>query len=429
MMASMKLLDAFKKHLDAFLPPPLNILPATTQAGRGCLPNGSTSKAKTAVARQQATAHPQAYSHGLEKIYVLERVNPQTIKPLHRTPTPKKSRRSRTATLQAAQLEFNFGSSWQHWISPCLLQEPLHVLALSKQAETALITHGCTTLKHVLNLEETALTTIRGFGQGHADELTQCLANYLVERSPEHSYVVEWGAWLRGILASVNPKAAYLLLESYGLESILQLNRQQRAELLRLSPSEKQNMALTALTQLQTQCWHIKERLKTIIKALILPWMRQRSGIASLSELEERLTQISADPHYQHNAWKLLHAILNSTESPFEYYLQRIVPEIYCADSALEQAYQNVVNTTLTYFYRPGLNYPLTDLINWVGREQARLWHSTSPAWIAKVLHYAPQLSVRKDRQGVMVVRETLFWKISGESHVAFMDALPSNHH
>lgn len=400
----MKLLDTLKKQLDALLPPPLAAapVPAAPQA------TAAVSRRTTSRVSKRPLAHPQAYSHGLEKIYTLETIDVATVKVL------KKSSKSATASPSPAstplfcQGEFDFGPPWRQWIPPCFLEEPLQVLELSKQATTALIAHGLSSIGSLLAETPETLMTIRSLGQGHIDEVIDKLKHHINGRSTLHTTTIEWGAWLRSLLASVPPRAAKVLLDSYQLEDVLTISRSMHAEVRRLSREERERQLLIANEALDSQRDMILERLGTIVMALVIPWMRKRGNIATSYELSERLEQLSADLHLMEGCWRLLSHVLKSEETAWQWHLCRVAPGVYTIDGATAAEYREVVAVATSYFYRPGLSYPLDDIVVWVARELGRQWRGPPLSQIAKILRYAPEWRVRRGASGGLMMSEKI---------------------
>lgn len=399
----MKLLEAFKKQLDALLPLPLNTAPAVTRAQGGAC-----------IARSTVPTR-RIYSHGLEKIYALETVNPSTVKlfdnsakatpvPSEKPLTPPPHLTSRSLPRQG---EFDFGPLWRRWISPCVLKEPLRVLELSKQAESSLTSQGYLAIGDLLAADGNGLVAINSLGQGHRDDLACKLQSYLADRCPLRSHTVDWGAWLRSLVVPLSPKMARAFLEHCGVGDVFSLTIALQAEMRRLSTEERQRLVGEASTRLRENLTPLRERLNEVIAALVLPWVRERGGIASTDELSERLEQVSADPHRYSRSWRLMAELLS--DNPFASTLFQVAPGVYCADAASAANYTAAVQLAESYFYRPDLCYAVDDLAIWIVRERAKRWEGSSPAMIAKILCYSPQWTARKGYDGRLFLRETPF--------------------
>lgn len=77
------------------------------------------------------------------------------------------------------------------------------------------------------------------------------------------------------------------------------------------------------------------------VEPILLPWIRSHGGIASQLELEDCLEEGSGD---------------------FSILFVRVASDLYCEDPELAHFYQLLVDRALTYFYRPGLSYTLSEL-------------------------------------------------------------------
>jgi hypothetical protein len=123
------------------------------------------------------------------------------------------------------------------------------------------------------------------------------------------------------------------------------------------------------------------------LEAIVLPWISSHGGIASQLELEDCLDGESPD---------------------FRERLIQIEPDLYCQDQELANSYRQLVTRAVTYFYRPGLFYPLPELVALLGRELAREGLQLPHSFIERCLILAPQFRARKEGSGRVVRRSHL---------------------
>ena len=120
------------------------------------------------------------YTHGLEKIYQFEVVNPSSVKPLPyaiKAAIPEqKIENPLTPTTDARELTFDFGPKFATSMPSLRLDEPLEVLHLSVYAQKALLLQGFKTIRDIVNTAKEKLP----LGLGHVEEVTHKIQNYLV---------------------------------------------------------------------------------------------------------------------------------------------------------------------------------------------------------------------------------------------------------
>ncbi|MDF2550435.1 MAG: hypothetical protein K0S07_1502 [Chlamydiales bacterium] len=360
-----------------------------------------------AIPSADMTGAISSYSHGLEAIYRLETVDPRSIRKFgegakQETPPLQKVH----SDDEPCQLELDFGESFYTWIPSFRLDEPIQVLELSQQAQQALLSMNKRSIRDLKNLSDKDFLYMKGLGQGHIDEIKRKLQNYTKGPSLERSYSIDFGGFLRCLVSDMQKITAYLLLEPFGLSSIIQLSPQQNSELKRLSPEKRRDLALQGNNILTSpeKNLYVAKKFEGIAKAFIAPWLEKRHFLATEDELNERLLALSLNHTIGEKALLFFSQLYFNGQFP----LSQILPhekELYFVSETARNFYQELIKKVATYFYNSQLEYPFAWFLLALKKELACKWEGFSDSFLEKGLRLSPVLRVRKGNLGELSIK------------------------
>lgn len=348
---------------------------------------------------KRVSVQTDAYSHGLELIYALQDVDPASIRRIEPVAEPEQKRALIPPHRYPLQLTLDFGHPFREWVIPLVLEEPITVLNLSSQAEQRLSSAGLTTIRMLTCSDLSRL----GLGQGHIHEVRTKLTNYLDGRDLQHEERFDVGSLIRAWLGRGDTLEGYALLHCYGLEGLFPLSAHMSAEWRRATPER-----ISSWTERGRQAYgsgvlqqFLHDRLDEVMAALVIPWLKRRGGLASQSEIQERLCRIAPDP-------AVVCPVL-ALAADFGCGLSDLIPHsapgLYCADGHTMQLTKLLTRMTRGYFYRPSVCYPMEQLMQFVMRDLARRWVDCSAHLLERYLMRSSLYRVRRDVTGDLVVR------------------------
>ncbi len=350
-----------------------------------------------------------AYSHGLEAIYKLESVDIKSVRPFQCSiPDPKPIPVvSKSDSIQEMQCVFDFGPEFRNWISPFVLREPVQVLALSKAAEKNLLQHHLPLLGDLIQHNIFEFLQRKGMGQGHIDEIKCGLEFYLKDKELRRTRKIDFAAWVRSLLAQIpRQRSLFVCLDHFQLSHLLEMTPLESMEIKRLTLEQRKELYQDGSKLLQT---HLKPALEKdlclIAKTLLIPWIFTRHGIASKEEIEERLERISEDPSLTHNVLHFFSDLFFNGSFPFTQLLHKIEPELYCGSTRVAEECRSMISIAATYFYKPGICYPVQELVSLILRDFARSWIGFDIGFVEKILRTSSLFNVRKGERGVLEIR------------------------
>ncbi len=130
-----------------------------------------------------------------------------------------------------------------------------------------------------------------------------------------------------------------------------------------------------------------------------------RGGLATQSELEECLLKLSGfHPHLQ-GMLHLLSTLYFDEKFPFAPFLEQVDEELYADAIPTAAAYQSVIETAHSYFYKETLYYPLESLVGLIARELASKWQGYADSFIERALRICNSFRVRKAESEKLIVR------------------------
>lgn len=353
-----------------------------------------------------------SYSHGLELIYALEKVNIRSVRKINDPPPLQIDKPVETSTHFWAeeiddQLKLNFGDSYLGLMDSFLLREPIQVLRLSRRIESTLLLQGKKNIENLLESDLKTVVPLTGLGQGHIDEVYTKLHSYLQGRDLHKTKTINLSSWLKTIIADLDPKKVFVALESFELSNLVPLSSAEGVEVRLLTPEKRNAWADEALSLFREKAKvdQVHADMRKIVDVFIIPWLYGRLHMATESQLNERLLRIS-EP--QEEALQIL-AWMKFTyfddQFPFLKFLSPAEHQLYCSDLLTVNAYKEVVKIAKTYFYKADLYYSLPSLVEWITHECSRVWKNFPERFIERALRLSPHFRIRKDHSGQLIVR------------------------
>lgn len=341
-----------------------------------------------------------SYSHGLESIYAIETVDLRSVKRLSRSEEKVQPVQKAPLLTPASQLQFDFGPGFTDWMEPFLLEEPIQVLGLSRHAEKSLLDQRKLKLRDLAGGD--LRRTIAGIGQGHLDEITHKLAEYLAGKEMRRAYQIDPGSWLRSLCPSEKRKECYLLLESYSLQELLPLTPGENTEVRRLPPEQRQQWREEGKAFLRSPMikGSILKTLRLVMAAFVRPWINGRRGLATGDEVIERLEKRFVEARHVKPMLLLLGDVLGL--SPL--ILTSADRGVYTAEEWQAEAFRMIGRCASSYFRGKGQNFFLSHLVSLVEREHARLWQGYPEGFVEKTLRLSSLFRVRKGQTGQLAI-------------------------
>jgi len=353
-----------------------------------------------------------SYSHGLEKIYALENIDISTVKMLDNDSSGQNFSGSeelsnRWIDSPSCQIEFDLGSHFKGYIEPFFLREPIQMLGLSKRIETSLIANGQKQIQDLLSIDLSVEKWPQNIGQGHIDEIHDKLKQYLEGASIQQAKSINFLSWLKILTFDLTPKKIAATFEYFNIPHSVSLSSFDTQELRRTTQTNKLEWIKESKQESlsKRQASKIDEDLKKITKVFIIPWMEKRFNVASKQEIIERLIYI-AEPCCSPTE------VLNwMTETYFDGkfilsdFLEPLDDGLYGTNKEIAAAYNTVIKTALSYFYKGNNSYPLDTLISWISKEFIRKWEEFPHLLIERILKLSPHFRVRKDKTGKLSVK------------------------
>lgn len=344
-----------------------------------------------------------SYSHGLEKIYAFETINPLSVKSLViKQQIDSISHLPINATKE--QLLFNFGPSHTEGLPSLRLKEPISSVQLSPFAGKALmqkaiktVEDACRFLESIQKGEQPA-----GLGLGHIDELTDKLATFIGTNPFGLKKAIHWQSLIRLSCQDMEPKERYCFLARYGLEKLYVMSPPDLQEIGRMTSEQIERTIDKCYALLATD--ELSSYAGKIVEAFVLPWMRRRDGIALRTEIQQRLLSLSEDGDF---FWQI-QAFLNDVCPLLQ--LPQVGRDAYACDLTSACEFHQVEELLKSYFYQPFCRYPLKKLIYYVRRQLALGAIAVTDRFIEKVINHSSHfLVVSLDAKEAEVVQRALF--------------------
>lgn len=343
-----------------------------------------------------------SYSHGLEDIYALENVDLSTVRPLQsdlKNSSPKPVQLAKPAlSKDDPQACFNMGMEYRGSIEHFALKEPIQVLGLTRYIENSLLNQGIKVLGELLNPQAC------GFGKGHRDEIEQKLQEYLAGRHLHKSRTIDFRSWVRAIVGDLDKKKLMVMLEPHELQYLFSLSSSESIELRRLTLEKRQEWCEEIEKALLSEAkkHQVDKDFCQITEVFIKPWMNKRFGIATELELLERLQALSECGDYSEPFLNFFSCVYFKNSFPLGRYLEPLGPNLFASEGWIADQYDQIVEKTLSYFYRPELTYPLEALVAFLEREFSKTWVGFREGFLLKVLKLSPKFFIHKNISGVL---------------------------
>jgi len=349
-----------------------------------------------------------SYSHGLEAIYNVENVDLKTVRRIntHASESTKNtSSLPKTFLEPSTQLEFDFGDAYKGCMDSFMLKEPINVLGLGTHVEKCLFEQGLSTLETLSKADLNKLVYVKGIGQGHIDEVRQKLRSYLEGHTLYGCQVIDLVSWMRSLLAALSRKKVYVALEPFQMADLFSLSPIESVEVRRLTVEKRVEWRNEISPELLKKKDRVQNDLKKIVNIFITPWINRRHGFATKNEILERLQRISLQQTLVPMVVDFFDAVYFSGSFAFGDYLVHTNDELFFVDRRAKEAYQNIIDTALTYFYQGDVYYPLSELVILIFREFAKKWGNYSVEFIEKTLRSSSLFRVRKEACGRLFIR------------------------
>ncbi len=341
--------------------------------------------------RETETPLP-VYTDGFEAIYALEEVNLKTVRKLVADKV-EEAPQVVVELVEEPQAQFEFVG--EERMDSLRLKEPVRMLRLSPQAERVLVAAGKKTLGDLASLEG-----VKGLGQGHIDEI-RAKRGPLVARTP----VVEWKSLVHALLGWLDKKAQGCFLEGYGLEGLVSMNSAETTMLKHMSADQRQTLVVEGREAWAMGKGLIETTMSQVRDAFLIPWMRSRGGFSSEEELLERLLRVSDDPVKARPIVRMIAQESFAGAFPFAEGLVEAEKGLYCTEESIRDAFILVVGRAKSYFYKPGLSYPLNQLVGYLAQEFGQRWQSFHETFVVNALRRSHSFRVRKGSQHHLVIR------------------------
>ncbi|MBS0654272.1 MAG: hypothetical protein JSR46_00705 [Verrucomicrobia bacterium] len=328
------------------------------------------------------------YSHGLEKVYAFETVDPRTVRTLsvetaaEPQAAPKQAETTAVHTpAKEEQLLFSFVAH----LPSLRLQEPIEVLGLTPFAQKGLLSLNKKTVQEALELIRSNQRTHKGLGQGHIEEIQTKIAAYLHDHT-DNKPSIDFKALCRILCHDLDSKERYIVLSSCSLQSLTTISAAETAEIERWTRKERLRCLSAAITSCQTKhADFLKAILKQISEAYLISWVQQRHGFTTRAELLQCMQGLSGDPQAVKGAILLLE-LLCSPQTLFDRVLDPIEPNVYAANSKIKEDFLYICRQGASYFYHPFVTYPLEMLVQFIRKDLTRKWIGLEEGFIEKVL-------------------------------------------
>lgn len=325
-----------------------------------------------------------AYSHGLEEIYKVETID---LKSIRRMEIKEESSQKPLPVQKSTfpQLSLDLGPGFRGWMTPFLDKEPIQVLDLNKQLEKWLLENSYDTIGALRFADFSTELFVRKLGQGHREELSNKLHDYLKNKPVKETTVIDFLSLLKCVVGKIEKKKLYVALKPFGLDSWFSLTPMELADVKRLGKNEQRLWIDEVHQKLPRDI--LDDCFFKIAETWLIPWIEKRSGVATQEELFEYLLLRSSDSEV---AEKVL--------SFFSYPLAKVL--FYCRGdlffSSLDNLnrFQKTEALLLTYFPTRYSRYRLDDLYRFVVAEMKEM---LSELFFKNVLMHSGSFRILQD--------------------------------
>lgn len=356
-----------------------------------------------------------SYSHGLEAIYSLETVDLRTVKrigepssvaSLPAIPVQKDFQNRNEFTQETSrQCQFDFGTAFSERMDSFVLEEPIQVLGLSKHAERCLLAQGLFRIQDLIKSDLSKFVYLKGMGQGHIDETQHRVKSYVEGLMLYQCTTIDFSAWMRSLFSTFNSKKMYVLLESYQLSHLFTLSPAESVEVRLLTFEKRQEWREEMMMEINLKREQVIAGMHRVVSAFIKPWMVRRHGVATRSEIVERLQRLSDRPVMAELTLDFFSKIYFEGRFAFADWFVTGGDHLFFCDHVVNLKYDAVIDKAKTYFYKGGISYGFAELTQLIAREFAMEWVDYSEEFIEKCLRSSTTFRVRKGDKSRLFVR------------------------
>lgn len=353
-----------------------------------------------------------SYSHGLEKIYALENIDIKSVRKIETDYNEETQLASNGQDFwgftQSRQLELDFVAQA---VPSFIVREPIQVLGLHRHIEKKLLEIDISHLKDLIGDEMPARLIAKGIPQGFVSDIFDRLGEYLEGAQLHGELPLDFNAWVRSLIAELDPKMVFLVLEPFHLAHMASLSQRENVEVRKLTAAIRQQWHREALQALRTpdKRKQVHRDVKAISEKFLLRWLYNRQGIATEAELTERLLSLTKQREEELQIYAWLKFVYLGEQQPLAPFFTAVDDKLYCADASLAQQYNQIVEKAKSYFYKTHLHYLLSSLTMWIKREFGREWQGFSHGFVEKVLRLSSHFCVRKGKDGDLIVKLAMY--------------------
>ena len=215
--------------------------------------------------------------------------------------------------------------------------------------------------------------------------------------------------FLRSLLNDIEFDQRFLVLENFGLEDIFHWTKEEKALVKHLSKQQKEETYSKAWKQVtqDSKKLRAKKWMKEISESYLAPWVRRRQGMVKEFEVLERAYSIVVEPVSFSKYYEFLKKAYFNGKNPFLVSLPTLDQKVFFSDEYTKNEAEKITKKTLTYFYKPFLEYSLDELESFVEREFAKEWLGFFPGFVRQVIRNSGLFRVRKRANHQLTVKLT----------------------
>jgi hypothetical protein len=322
------------------------------------------------------------YSHGLEKIYSMETIDPKTIRKmeLHTLAFDRKEIKE-----ESFPEELDLGPGFRGWVRPFVLDEPIQILRLDQKTVSQLTAVQIVKIGDLLSESQLLIQ----LGRAKAEMIKSKLSSYLEGKEKRKSSKIDFLSLIKRHFAVFDLKKSYAFLSSYGLQSWITFTPSEIREITQLPPRTLKAWEEELLGQLPSCCsgWEV------IKKEWVVPWMRQRGGFATPLEVEQFLRLKAFEGRESQKALQLWLKLFHLKN----YFMTR--EGIVAADESHFALLERFFELIEGYFPSGQACYSLESIIAYIQREFAYHWVNMKPEVLERLFRLSPMLSVNSRRE------------------------------
>lgn len=355
-----------------------------------------------------------AYTHGLEMIYSLENVDFKTVRRIEENAPKEEEKEAAAQELthvnladKDPQLELDLGEGFRDWIEPYFLQEPIHVLGLSLQAESCLLEHGLKTLSELLAHNFRDYVFMKGMGQGHIDEVKKKLEKYIGGRSVKKTFTIDFQSLILSLSHGINFKRLSQYLMKYNLGSEIPLTPSEKIEIKAFEHSKDMSWQREVQAQLSQEATKMQllQQLERVAKAFIIPWVDARGGIATEEEIIERIERVAGSKEKTESYLAFLKDHFTEGKFPFSPFLPEAEKGVFCSSVLRKNQFLEIIQRGIGYFYNPSVVFPLEELTTYLIREFCKEWTVCSSETIFHCFSLSREFEMYRGATGQRLIR------------------------